>query len=138
MYTCFFSNNLKRVETSASVRQSRWISHKRLASHYLNSMNLYCICVCPLTQIRQLESSLLYHIGKEKLGSKRRIWFWRPKSISPIKTSQTCQQKEKGPYPLYYSSTSASFGGKEKQGMTCTRTVRKPNSSNFHNPSTEE
>ena len=55
-----------------------------------------CICVCPLTQIRKLESSLLYHNGKEKLG------------------------------------------GKEKQSMTCTKTVRKPNSSNFHNTSTED
>ena len=38
-------------------------------------MNLYCICVCPLTQIRQLESSLFYHIGKEKLGSNGLCWF---------------------------------------------------------------
>ena len=30
------------------------------------------------------------------------------------------------------------FGGKEKQCMTCTKTVRKPNSSNFHNLSTED
>ena len=36
-------------------------------------MNLYCtivyVSVCPLTQIRHLESTLFFHIGKEKLGS---------------------------------------------------------------------
>ena len=66
------------------------------------------------------------------LSSKRKIWFWRPKSISPRKTSQTCQQKEKGPYPHYYSQISTSFGGKRKRhSMTCTNTIKNPN---IHNP----
>ena len=37
-----------------------------LTSKFYDSILYMC---CPLTQIRQLESSLLYHIGKEKLGS---------------------------------------------------------------------
>ena len=41
-------------------------------------MNLYYtivyVSVCPLTQIRHLESTLFYHIGKEKLGSNELKW----------------------------------------------------------------
>ena len=33
-------------------------------------MNLYCTILCPLTQIWRLESTLLYHIRKEKDSSK--------------------------------------------------------------------
>ena len=41
-------------------------------------MNLYYtivyVSVCPLTQIRHLESTLFFHIGKEKLGSNGLKW----------------------------------------------------------------
>ena len=50
-------------------------------------------------------------------------------------TSQAGQQKEKGLDPHYYSLISASLEKKEKQGVTCTKTIAKTNSSNFPKPS---
>ena len=48
--------------------------HSLLTSKFYESILYYCVCVCPLTQIRHLESTLFYHIGKEKLGSNGLKW----------------------------------------------------------------
>ena len=68
-------------------------------------MNLYCICVCPLTQIRQLEKKNLAQMDYVDLG---------PKTEDLILEAQI----------NFPSRKKKAFGGKEKQSMTCTKTVR--------------
>ena len=67
-------------------------------------MNLYCTILCPLTQIWRLESTLLYHIRKEKDSSKGQgklipkkkkktlIWFVRENKNGNLVPDHTKEQ----------------------------------------------
>ena len=55
-------------------------------------MNLYCICVCPLTQIRQLEKKNLAQMDYVDLGPKTEDLM--PKSISLAERKKHLEEKK--------------------------------------------
>ena len=67
---------------------------------------------------------------------------WRPKSISPYENFlnwSTEREKKKKPRSrqlFIFHKPQQVLKEEKKQSVTCTKTITKPNSSNFHNPST--
>ena len=85
---------------------------------------------------------IIYQLKKEDLVLEAQINFpYENFPDMPV-------EKKKGPDPHYYSQNSTShtiihrtqqvLEEKEKQSMTCDKTIKKPNSSNFHDPLKED
>ena len=118
---------------SASIMISDWSVGKQLKT---------------ISQKRRKKMTLHVDLGPLKqihiyfVSPKWKIWFWRPKSISPYGNFLNWSTERKKSPDLdnfsYFINLNKFWRKKKNRAwlVRCTKTIRKPNSSNFHNPST--